>query len=409
MAKSRKDSKGHVLRKGEYERGDGRYMYQYTDISHKRQTEYAKDLVELREKEREIQRMQEDGIDCIRNKTFTLNDAFDKYIACKYDLKQSTRTNYNYMYDKYVRETFGNRRLCRIKYSDIKQFYYSLIIEKKFKPNSLEVVNNIIHPTLTMAVRDGILRINPSDGVMNEIKKSNSWKVEKRHALTKEQQLAFMQYIDKSPIYQHWLPLFITLLGTGGRISEIIGLCWHNVDWENRMIQIDHNLVYRIQDSGRCEFHITSTKTRAGTRVVPMLNIVYNALRQEYEIQKKEGFSKVTVDGYTDFVFVNRFGNVHNPTTINRTIKRIYEAYNREEEEKAKKENRTPLLIPHFSCHHLRHTFCARLCEEEPNMKVIQSIMGHADISTTMDVYAELTEDRKRKSFQKLDNKIRIL
>ncbi len=55
-----------------------------------------------------------------------------------------------------------------------------------------------------------------------------------------------------------------------------------------------------------------------------------------------------------------------------------------------------------FSAHHLRHTFCTRLCENETNLKVIQSVMGHKDIQTTMDVYAEATEQKKQESFERL-------
>jgi integrase len=94
--------------------------------------------------------------------------------------------------------------------------------------------------------------------------------------------------------------------------------------------------------------------------------------------------------------------------TINRAIKRVYEAYNKEEQEKAKEEHREPVIIPHFSVHNLRHTFCTRFCENETNLKVIQEIMGHADITTTMNIYNEATEDKKQKAFQNLDGKIKI-
>ena len=69
---------------------------------------------------------------------------------------------------------------------------------------------------------------------------------------------------------------------------------------------------------------------------------------------------------------------------------------------KAKKEKRDPILLPDFSCHHLRHTFCTRLCENETNLKVIQSIMGHRNIETTMDVYAEATDRKKKETIDNL-------
>ena len=93
---------------------------------------------------------------------------------------------------------------------------------------------------------------------------------------------------------------------------------------------------------------------------------------------------------------------------MNRAIKRIYEDYNKGEEEAAKKEDREALLLPHFSAHHLRHTFCTRLCENESNLKVIQSVMGHSDITTTMDIYAECTAEKKQEVFATLNGKIMI-
>ena len=97
---------------------------------------------------------------------------------------------------------------------------------------------------------------------------------------------------------------------------------------------------------------------------------------------------------------------MHNPQTINRTIKRIVLAYNTEEADRALKEDREGVYLPNFSCHNLRHTFATRFCENETNIKVIQEIMGHSDISTTMNIYAEATESKKQESFKNLAGKI---
>ena len=120
------------------------------------------------------------------------------------------------------------------------------------------------------------------------------------------------------------------------------------------------------------------------------------------------GFNQTVIDGYSGFIFVNRYGDVMNPSSINRAIDHIVRNYNKEEIERAKNENRSPELLPHFSVHNLRHTFCTRFCENETNMKVIQEIMGHADISTTMDVYNEATKEKKVESFANLEGKIKI-
>lgn len=74
----------------------------------------------------------------------------------------------------------------------------------------------------------------------------------------------------------------------------------------------------------------------------------------------------------------------------------------------AGKEKREPVLISHFSCHHMRHTFCTRLCEKEANIKVIQKIMGHKDIQTTLDIYADVTEEAKKNSITKLSKELDV-
>lgn len=88
-----------------------------------------------------------------------------------------------------------------------------------------------------------------------------------------------------------------------------------------------------------------------------MLDVVRKALDNEYEWQLGQGFSDYTIDGYTGFIFTNRFGTLNTPQTLNRAIKRIYTTYNEEEVQRAKKEKRKAILIPHFSCHHLRHPY----------------------------------------------------
>ena len=133
-----------------------------------------------------------------------------------------------------------------------------------------------------------------------------------------------------------------------------------------------------------------------------MLDSVQDAFEMLREEQLENGWNDVAIDGMHGFIFCNRFGNVPNPQSVNRAIKRIISDYNATEEISAKREHREAVLLPDFSAHHLRNTFCTRLCEQETNLKVIQSVMGHKDIKTTMDVYAEATEEKKQESFERL-------
>ena len=408
---ARKDPKGRALRKGEiYRESDGRYAYGYVDPYGKRKFIYSKDLKKLREREEKLFKDQLDGFNVYVMGKASLNFVFDRYISTKSELRETTYTNYTYMYDRFVREGFGKRKIGEIKYSDVLYFYYDLLNDRGLQVNTLETIHTVLHPTFQLAVRDDIIRNNPSDGVMAEIKKKNTKKKNMRHALTIEQQRAFMNYIASSPIFVHWNSIFTVLLGTGCRIGEVVGLRWSDIDMEKRTIDINHSMTYypRRTDTYKCEFKVSLPKTEAGTRILPMMQPVYEALQSEYERQKEDGFCTAVVDGMSGFIFSNRFGMIHNPAAINRAIRRILGAHNAEEIVKAKKEKREPIIIPHFSCHHLRHTFCSRFCENETNIKIIQEIMGHASIETTMDIYAEVNSDKKKESIEKLTKNLDV-
>lgn len=107
------------------------------------------------------------------------------------------------------------------------------------------------------------------------------------------------------------------------------------------------------------------------------------------------------MDGYTDFIFINRFGDVQHQGTLNKAIKRIIRDCN--DEELLKSED-NPVLLPPFSCHSLRHTFTTRLCEMGVNIKVIQDVLGHRDFSTTMNIYTDVTKDLKQKEFSAISD-----
>lgn len=128
----------------------------------------------------------------------------------------------------------------------------------------------------------------------------------------------------------------------------------------------------------------------------------------EYQFQQALGFCEEEIDGYSGFIFSTARGTLYQATAVNNAIRRATRVYNEQETERAKLEERDPVLLPKFSAHNLRHTFCTRLCENESNLKVIQDIMGHADIQTTMDIYAEATQEKKQEVMTKLNGKIVI-
>ena len=254
MSTKRKDTKGRILRDGEIQKADGRYEFRYYDVKGERRSIYSwrltatdpipegkRECLSLREMERDILRDVQDGL--LTQQKVALNARWDDYITNKPELKQSTRTNYRYMYDKYVREEIGHLEVTSINYSTMKKFFNHLLHDCGFKPNSVEIVHTILHPVFTIAMRDGLIRMNPTDGIMADLKRSNDWEKPKRHALTEEQQRAFMAYVETSDKYRHWNPLFACLLGTGCRIGEMLGLRWEDVLWKENIISINHNCV----------------------------------------------------------------------------------------------------------------------------------------------------------------------
>lgn len=408
---ARRDPKGRVLRNGESFRKDKNlYIFQYRDVMKHSHTVYASTIIDLRKKEDEIARDRIDGIRSYATASTSLNDAFDRYIILKHDIKDSTKANYRYTYDHFVREQFGYKLLKNIKYSDVKGFYWYMIKERGLKASTVDNVHTILHPVFEMCIRDGLLRLNPTKDVMREIKKSDVWsRKKKRHALSIAQTKAFMDYTENHPIYYHWLTLFAFMFGTGMRVSEVCGLCWNDVDFEKGEIYVRRNLLYaEWEDDEKSTFHISTPKTRKGIRTIPMMEEVKDALFAEYKHQQMNGFCQIVVDGVCGFVFQNRDGRPLHQGLINRAIKRVCDSYNADKERTDTKELVDPLLLPRFSCHHMRHTFCTRLCERETNVKIIQEIMGHADIQTTLDIYAEVTDAAKHKTMEMIQDEEEI-
>ena len=398
MSNRRKDSKGRVLKSGETQRSDGTYMYRYSDSTGKRHYIYSSTLEELRVKEEEIQRDKLDGVKS-ESRTMTLNDMFDKWSEIKRGLKDNTFRNYDYMYKTFVEGDLGKMRLSLIKHSDVRRFYNTLYENKNLKVSTIDNIHTVLHQIFELAVQDCYLRVNPSDNALKELKLIHKSKPDTHGALTVDEQKLLFDYLKNNRQYQHWYPIFFVMANTGMRVGEITGLRWCDVDFEKNYISIDHTLVYYNHKKDGCYYNIHAPKTEAGIRVIPMVESVKTALEQEKYFQEVLGIScKAKIDGYTDFIFVNRFGNVHNQVTLNKALKRIVRDCNAELLDQSNGNPKT--LLPRFSCHSLRHTFATRLCEAKVNMKVIQDILGHADISTTMNIYTDAKMDLKQSEFK---------
>ena len=405
MAKTkRKDKSRVVLRTGEIQRKDGTYQYSWTDKNKKRRYVYARTLDNLREKEEQIAKDISDGIKAEARYT-TLNELYALWKDLKRGLKDNTFENYKYMYETFVRNQIGDKRISMLKKSDIKRFYNYLADERGLKPATIDNIHTVLHQILDMAVDDDYIRNNPSNNVLKELKQSHIFKTEKRRGLTRPEQELFLSYLKDTPSVQNWYPVFAVMVGTGLRVGELTGIRWCDVDIEEGTIDVNHTLVYydhRTSEGKRgCYFNVNTPKTEAGNRQVPMLDFVKEAFLMEKERQAMlDVHCEATVDGYTDFIFINRFGQPQHQSTLNKAIRRIIRDCN---DEQFLKDDNPKVLLPHFSCHSLRHTFTTRMCEAGVNVKVIQDTLGHKDISTTLNIYTDVTKELKRSEFEGLD------
>ena len=397
----RKDKDRIVLRKGECQRPNGSYDYRWTDQFGKRHVIYGKTLEELCTKEKEVDRDISDGIKAEKRNT-TINELFDLWCHIKRGLKDNTFQNYKYMYNTFVRPKFGKLKISQVKKSDVKRFYNYLADERGLQASTIDSIHTVLHQVFDLAVDDGYIRSNPSERVLKEIKQAHCFQTEKRKALTVAEQELFLDYLRNTPHYRDWYPIFAVMLGTGLRVGEATGLRWCDIDLDEGLIDVNHTLVYYCHGPQKgCSFNVNTPKTKAGERVVPMLGFVKEAFLEERENQKETGIScNASVDGDTDFIFVNRYGDTQHLGTLNKAIRRIIRDCNDAQFEKSENPE---VLLPHFSCHTLRHTFTTRMCEAGVNIKVIQDALGHADVSTTLGIYADVTKDLRKDEFAGLD------
>lgn len=400
----RYDKKRRLLKTGESERPDGYYQYRFTDRKGQRHTITSATLEDLRKREEQIIRDKADGIRADA-KNVTLDDMFELWSRLKRGLKGNTYQNYCYMYRTFVGPEIGRFRITTLKRSDIKAFYNSLVDEKNLKIATVDNIHTVLHQVLAVAVEDGYMRMNISDNLLKELKQAHNMGKSHRKALTVPEQELFLEFLSREDIpYHHWRLIFSIMANTGMRVREITGLRWEDIDLDNGMIEVNRTLVYYNHAENGCHFSIHTPKTNAGRRVIPILEDVKKAFLEEKQYQEFNGLKcNAAVDGYTDFIFINRFGNLQHQGTLNKALRRIIRDCN---DMQLSKNEKNPVLLPRFSCHSLRHTFTTRLVEAGVNLKVIQDTLGHKDFSTTMDIYTDVTKELKQREFDQLQEKM---
>lgn len=355
-----------------------------------------------REKEYHVYRVYIDG----KRKTFygkTKKEALDKYKAFisgsrskkpaslltisdvawemlerkKTQIKPTTYDGY-YFEIKYIeKSTIGSLQIASVTIRDLQDYIDYLITEKTY--NSIKKHRAVIRMVFGYAKDNGYIKENISLKVKmpnkaNVIKKTSApvfLTTEERIELEHE---ASRGIHDKCVHYSETTSrAIIFLLHTGLRISELIALTWMDVNFDEKIISINKNAPLVMNHSKDREkkysVKVTTPKRESSNRKVPLDNTAIEILSYLYEGNKHEK---------DDLVFPNRNGNMLNRRNVARTLESILTRVS---------FGKKPSL------HDLRHTYASELIRNGINVKKVSQILGHSDISTTLNIYVHIGED----------------
>lgn len=395
MSGKRRDNKNRILRTGESQRSDGKYMYRYVDANGKTQCLYSWKLVKtdilpagkkdngaLRELEKKVQRDLDDEI-IPEGDGFTVLSLVKKYISQKTGVKNTTRAGYGTVVNLLTADPFGNKRIDKVKLSDAKAWLIKLQQEKQKSYSTIHTIRGVVRPAFQMAVDDDILRKNPFEFQLATVLVNDSVT---REAITRKEERTFLEFIKNDTHYSKYYDGMYVLFKTGMRISEFTGLTLSDLDMKNRTINIDHQL----QKTGTLVY-IDTTKTYAGKRVIPMTDGVYEAFKNILAARPKFKVEPM-IDGYSGFLWFDKDGKPMVAMHWEKYFKHAVDRYN----------SIYRVQLPKITPHVCRHTYCSNMAKSGMNPKVLQYLMGHSDISVTLNTYTHLKLDDAKEEMEKL-------
>lgn len=390
----RKDKRGRVLNDGEIQRSDGKYAFQYTDVNGKRKTVYSWRLIEsdrtppgkrkdvpLREKEKEIRDRLASGVISDGGR-MTVRSLVERYIETKRGVKHKTELSYQYALYVVKNDDFGNRRIDKVKLSDAKAWFIKLQEEGK-KYGTIYDIRGVIKPAFQMAVLDDLIRKNPFQFPLSSVIEKDT---QEKICLTNDQERNFLDFLKNDKRMKKYYDAVYVLLNTGLRISEFSGLTVGDLNFLENKISVKNQLI-RKSDG---EYIIQSTKSVSGNREIPMSSEVSECLRRIVEGRPKLKIEPM-VGGKSGFLFFNKNGN---PVDCHNWESRFYDM--------VQKYNRTHAVqMPKITPHVCRHTFCSKMARSGMNPKTLQYIMGHSNISITLNVYAHVDFESVQRELDK--------
>lgn len=396
MSEVRRDNKGRKLFNGESQRKDGKYEYKYQDAWGKRKTVYSwkltptdrvpagkRDDISLREKIKQIQKDLNSNI-TPDGGNFTVLELVEKYISQKTGVRHNTRSNYNFVVNVIKKEAFGQKRIDKIKVSDAKEWLIKMQQMDGRGYSSIHTIRGVVRPAFQMAVDDDLLVKNPFEFQLNTVVVNDSVT---REAITRQQERDFLEFVKNDKHFCKYYDGIYILFKTGLRISEFVGLTKKNLDFENNRIIVDHQL-QRTRDM---KYIIEDTKTESGERMVPMTLEVKEAFQRILSNRKNPKVEPM-VDGYSGFLYLDKNGRPMVALHWEKYFQHIREKYNKIYR----------IQMPKVTPHVCRHTFCSNMAKSGMNPKTLQYIMGHSDISVTLNTYTHLNYDDAEEEMQKV-------
>lgn len=382
----RYDKKNRTLRNGESQRPDGRYVYKYIDNAGKQKFIYSWKLVAtdklpagkrdcrpLRELVAELERDREDGIDT-QGKSITLCQLYEKYTQGRPNVRKGTVKSRQGLMEALKADKLGNTPIDKIKPSDARE--WAVRMGGKYSFNTVSNYKRSLIKAFHIAVEDDYVRKNPFLFNLVEVLEDDR---KPKEVLTETQEQSLLSFAESDKTYNRLHDSLLILLNTGLRISELCGLTVSDIDFESGMISIDHQLLADKENG----YYIDKPKTPSGIRKIPMSETVREAFKRVLQSREEANPQPIELDGYHDFIFLNKHGSLMLGTNYAATLNFLVAKYNKTHGEQL------PKITPHM----LRHTFCSRMIQKGINPKALQYIMGHKDISITLNLYTHVTLD----------------
>ena len=389
MSEKRRDNRGRVLRFGESQRQDGRYAFKYKDSDGSVKFVYSwrldkndrtpagkKRELSLREKEKQIEHDLFDHI-VSNGGNYTVLELVKKYVSLKTGVRHNTEANYNFVINIIAKADFGKLRIDKVHLSDAKGWLIKLQKEGRGY-STIHSVRGVLRPAFQMAVDDDLIRKNPFNFELASVVVNDSVT---REAITKKQEREFLSFIQADEHFSRYYDGIYILFHTGLRISEFCGLTIGDIDFKEMRINVNHQL----QRKRDMTYVVEPTKTTSGTRMVPMTKEVADCFRRILANRIKPKVEPM-IDGYTGFLFLDKNEMPMVALHWEKYFKHILDKYN----------SIYKVQLPKITPHVCRHTFCSNMAKSGMNPKTLQYIMGHSDISVTLNTYSHVGfEDAK--------------